>query len=535
MAKAIRFFVFSIILIIAGNSYSQNALQKKVSFALTNQPVEKVLAKMAQSGGISFSYNSDLIPLDSIVSINFKNSSISKSLYILLGRDFFYKTIGNHIVILKKQKEKIEKSKKIVCTFSGVIKNHTTNEVIIGATIYDLNKNYSALSDSTGFFKFSFIPETEFVGFSFSKEGFNDTLVFIKYKSNTTIDITLFPKKKPEEIIEKIKPKEINQIPPFNINDYKIVKTFVKPDMLLHANNLLLPDKRTFQFSILPTIGTNRSVSGAMINKISFNTIAGYSNGVEGVELGTINITKQNVEGFQFAGLGNVTGGYTKGFQAAGIFNRNAGNVSGFQLSGLSNIILDTLKGLQIGCFNYVKTNRGLQLGFINLADSSDGLSIGVLTIVKKGYFNASLFIDEMLMPNAVFKMGTHKFYNIWGLSASQEMWGLTYGVGFHRNQERKLSLNYDLSFTNMSFKKTFETQICMKVKLSADINYRINQRFDLFAGLSYNMFASDKIIDLALQNYIDKTSNSKVNSFDFRSVRMQHWPGALLGLKYRI
>jgi hypothetical protein len=306
--------------------------------------------------------------------------------------------------------------------------------------------------------------------------------------------------------------------------------------MLSHAKNLNIFEKRIGQFSIVPYIGTNRRISGAIVNHISFNAIAGYSNGVNGVELGTLlNISKNEVKGFQFAGVGNITGGNTNGFQAASVFNRNVGNVSGLQLSGFSNIVLDSLKGVQIGFVNFVKINKGFQFGIINMADSSSGVSIGFITVVKKGYYNLSVFTDEMLIPNISFKMGTHKFYNIWGLSANKEMWGLTYGFGIHPKPENKTSLNYDLSFTQMSYKKTFEIQFCIKTKLQADLNIRLNKKLDIFTGISYNIFASDKIIDTELQNHITNITNSYIFTTTFKSARMQHWPGVSLGLKYVI
>lgn len=532
MDKVIRILFVCSIIILAENCFAQSIIQRKISVVSTNQSIEKVLAKISQTGNVCLSYNSDIIPLDSVVSVSFKNISISKSLTILLGRNFYFKTFGNHIVILKKENKKTENNKKATCTISGIVYNSATNEKISGVTIFDISKRYSALTDSTGFYRIEFIPENESIELSFSKEFFTDTIVFLKTK-NANIDIRITKKTRKQEDLTRISPREVLEIPQFNINDYKLVKLFVNPNMILHAQNLLLPDKRTFQFSILPPLSTNKNVSGAFINRISFNAIAGYSNGVDGVELGTLNISKQDVNGFQFSGLGNITGGNTNGLQIAGVFNRNAGNVKGFQLSGFSNIILDTLKGLQISCVNYVKTNRGVQFGLINLADSSDGVSIGFITVVKKGYYNVSLFTDEMLMPNAVFKMGTHRFYNIWGLSASKEMWGLTYGVGFHQNQVKKISQNYDLSFTNMSFKKPFETQICMKIKLSAELNYKLTHSFDLFGGLSYNLFVSDRTVDIDLQKYVNRISNSKINSFNFKSVAAQHWPGVLFGIKY--
>jgi hypothetical protein len=541
MEKAIRNIViysatFLVLSFASLKGYSQtNFLEKVISISVSNETVEKVLSKISKKVEANFSYNSDLIPLDSVVSMNVNNVRTSKALSVLLGKNYYFKTLGNHIIILKRNVINVENPKKTTCTITGFVYNSLTNEKISNTSIFDLNKNFSVLTDSNGFYKLTFMPEKAFIGLGFCKSSFNDTVVFVK-ATTSTIDIRLNPNARKIEHFEKIQTKKANEIPQFNINEYKIVQTFVKADMLAHAKNIDIQEKRTAQFSILPYIGTNRNISGAIVNRISFNAIAGYSSGVEGAELGTLlNISKNDVKGFQFSGFGNITGGNTKGFQAAGFFNRNIGNVSGVQMSGFSNIVLDTLKGVQLGCVNYVKTNKGFQLGIINMADSSYGVSIGFLSIVKKGYYNLSLFTDEMLMANLTFKMGTHKFYNIWGLSANKEMWGLTYGVGIHRHPEKKLSFNYDLSVTNMSYKKTFETQVCLKTKLSADINYRLSPKIEVFTGLAYNVFTSDKINDTALQNYVSEITITKTYSTTFKSVTLQHWPGFEFGFKWRL
>lgn len=538
MEKVIKhFIVFGIYILIlffvSETIFAQtNPLDKKISIIIRNETVEKTLNSISKNTGVNFSYNSDIIPLDSIISITLKNKTISKSLNGLLGNNYFFKSLGNHIIILKRNSLK----NHATCTINGFIINSPTGEKIPNVTIYDLNKNFSTLSDSNGYYKISFLPETETIGLGFCKNHFRDTILFIKSNITTNINVSLEPSLRVNGNIEKLQPKLPSTIFILNINDYRIVKRFVKNEMLLHAKNLNIYEKRIGQFSILPYIGTNRRISGAIVNRISFNAIAGYSNGLNGVELGTLlNISKNNVKGFQISGFGNITGGNTNGVQIAGVFNRNIGNVGGVQFSCFSNIILDTLKGIQIGAVNFVKTNNGFQLGIINMADSSSGVSIGFMTVVKKGYYNLSVFTDELLMPNIAFRMGTHKFYNIWGLSASKEMWGLTYGFGFHRKPEKKFSLNYDFSLTQMSYKKTFEIQFCMKTKLQADLNIRLNKKIDLFTGISYNIFASDKIIDLELQNHITNITNSYISTTTFKSVRIQHWPGVSLGLKYRL
>lgn len=535
MEKIIRnliicFISFSIHLFVLKTSYAQkNPLDKRISVSTTNKSIENTLNYISANNGVVFSYNSDIIPLNSTVSINLRNKTISKILFSILGNKYYFKTLGNHIIILKQS----DIRNKITCTITGQITNSITGEKLSNASIYDLSKNFSTLSDSNGFYKLIFTPESESINLGFSKNNYTDTLIFIKSAITLNINIKLKPN---FTEIEKIKTKQLSSITEFNINEYNLVKRFVKTDMLSHAKNLNIFEKRIGQFSILPYIGTNRRISGAIVNHISFNAIAGYSNGVNGVELGTLlNISKNEVKGFQFAGVGNITGGNTNGFQAASVFNRNVGNVSGLQLSGFSNIVLDSLKGVQIGFVNFVKINKGFQFGIINMADSSSGVSIGFITVVKKGYYNLSVFTDEMLIPNISFKMGTHKFYNIWGLSANKEMWGLTYGFGIHPKPENKTSLNYDLSFTQMSYKKTFEIQFCIKTKLQADLNIRLNKKLDIFTGISYNIFASDKIIDTELQNHITNITNSYIFTTTFKSARMQHWPGVSLGLKYGI
>lgn len=527
--------IFLTLIFLSKTTYSQsNPLNNKISISVSNTSLKNALNIISKKTGICFSFNSDILSLDSTVSLSLTNKTISKVLYHLIGKNYYLKTLGNHIIILKRDDAKINNSSLI--TINGYITNAETGEILPNVTIYDLNKNYSALSDSNGYFKIRFIPETETIGLGFSKNKFSDTIVFIKSAITSPINISLHLNSREIENIEKLQLKQPKIISSFNINDLGIVKSFVRADMLIHAKNLNIYETRTGQFSILPYIGTNRKISGAIVNRISFNAIAGYSNGVNGVELGTLlNISKNDVKGFQFSGFGNITQGKTKGFQVASVFNRNIGNVSGLQLSGLSNIVLDTLKGVQIGFVNYVRVNKGFQFGIINMVDSSSGVSIGFISVAKKGYYNLSVFTDEMLMPNIAFKMGTNKFYNIWGLSAEKDMWGLTYGFGIHPKPEKKYSFNYDFSLTQMSYKKPFEVQFCMKTKLLSDLNIKLGKRFDLFTGLSLNVFCSDKLIDLELQDHITNITNSFISTTTFKSVRMQIWPGLEIGIKYRL
>ncbi len=153
-----------------------------------------------------------------------------------------------------------------------------------------------------------------------------------------------------------------------------------------------------FQVSFITPLGTNGLKSGEYINQFSLNAIAGYSGGVDGVELaGVANVTNGNVFGFQGAGVGNIVSGNVdavqlagvlnlnkgnlKGIQGASVINLNGGETKGVQLAGVLNAGMKNLKGIQIaGTLNTVlENNNGFQLaGVINTAlASTDGGQIG--------------------------------------------------------------------------------------------------------------------------------------------------------------
>ena len=533
----VRFSLFLFFLCYSLCGFSQaNPIEKRMSLSVSNEPIGRILVTITQKTAVRFSYNSDIIPLDSLVSLNCTNVPISTILKQLLGKCCSFITMGNHIIFLKKTIKKREKMVQENAVITGQIFDFETNRKLANVSVIDMNTQKVTLTDSNGLYSLTLPSKVASLALLYTKENNDDTIVMTGNKQVSTIAIQLHSKPKPIETFDKLEPKRILFVTTNDIAAYGLVHAFVNVEMVTHSKNIAFQEKRIAQFSLLPYLGTNSRISGSIINHFSVNAVAGYSNGLLGFEIGTVlNISKRDVNGVQIAGFGNITGGNTKAFQIASVFNQTVGNASGLQMAGFSNVVLDTLRGVQIGALNFAKINKGFQLGIINVVDSSDGVSIGFVSIVSKGDYNLSFYTDEMLMTNLTFKMGAHTFYNIWGLSANMEMWGLTYGVGIHSFPEKKISFNYDLRFTNMSYKKAFEMQVCLNTKFSTDLNYSITSNIDLFAGLSYNIFSSDKISDVALQEYVSKITKSYILETQFKSVKMQLWPGAQLGLKLRM
>lgn len=138
--------------------------------------------------------------------------------------------------------------------------------------------------------------------------------------------------------IDKLKPQTVH-LETGQVNKTQIVSWLVLDEALIIADNLNIYEKKVGQISLVPFIGSNSLVSGAMVNNTSLNILVGYNGGIEGVEVGgLLNIDKNYMYGVQIGGIGNIVGAETDGLQISGFFNINTGSVKGCQIAGFNNI-----------------------------------------------------------------------------------------------------------------------------------------------------------------------------------------------------
>ncbi len=139
-------------------------------------------------------------------------------------------------------------------------------------------------------------------------------------------------------------------------------------------------NNRPFQVTFITPLGTNGTGSPRIINKLSFNILAGYNGGVDGFELGGfLNLSDDYVKGVQIAGFGNIVGGDIEAAQIAGFMNIDGGEVNGVQTSGFMNIVGGEVSGLQTsGFINIAGGNaEAVQIGgFANLSDALEGVQV---------------------------------------------------------------------------------------------------------------------------------------------------------------
>jgi hypothetical protein len=521
MNKTTGKFFMSLIIFLTFQMYVYSQiypLARKVTIHIHKQPIETVLMSISHSADVIFSYNSDILPLDSVVSVNYTNTEIQKILNQLFQNRYSYKTTGKYIIIQNKKTLPSDNS-QYRADVRGKIIDSETGEALPNTSVYSISGKQEILSDSSGLFKLTVDPGKEDLFIAVNNEHFEDTLLLIPVKNSDSLLIMLKPKVILDSLQQVLKRFDSGK----SIEKLAIASLFLSKDIIAHAHNIDYFTQRPAQISFLPFAGTNYRLSGSVSNNFSMNILSGYSYGVNGCEIGgLLNINRNFVKGFQAGGLGNITGGKTEGIQTAGLMNHNAGSVSGVQLSGFYNMTLDSLKGIQVsgfmnfcrehsegiqltgfsnisvgafsgtqisgfsnisskhfrglqlagfsnispgeirgvqisGFLNFADKVRGSQIGIVNIADSVSGISFGIFNFIRHGLHQFSFQVSETGCSSLRLSLGTHSFYSLFGLHLLPVDGSLVpgYEYGFGTYLFHKSRLNVNID-AGMSYFNSF-------------------------------------------------------------------------------
>lgn len=428
---------------------AQSLLDRTIPINVNRQRLENVLEILSNKGNFYFSYNSNIIKKDSLVTLSATNKSVHQILQILLTDHYEFIESGNYIIIRKAPIKATIVTKKAVTDnrfylVSGYVLDNDTYLQLPDASIYEKTQLASALTNSEGYFKLRLKQKTKRAILTVSKEFYQDTSVLVDPGYNQQVTVTISPITtgtisiiSPEDFLApdqlKVRVQKDSTITEYTYTktDSSIVEQTGMGRFLLSAaqkvQSINLKNfftSRPFQLSLTPGLSTQGKLSGQVINNVSFNVFGGYTGGVNGAEIGGLfNINKKYVQYFQAAGLFNIAGGHmhgfqlggihnmvldsVKGFQAAGVNNHVTGSFSGFQLGGVYNHVGDSVKGFQAagvanfshkkasgvqlaGVINFANRDmRGAQIaGVANYAKNLKGLQIGVINIAdtSSGY-----------------------------------------------------------------------------------------------------------------------------------------------------
>lgn len=562
----------------------ENHLEKLISLELTSKKINEVLSKMEEKGNFYFSYDAEIVPIDSVVSVQVNNREVRDILQKLLPSRLNYKSVGNHVVIFSKAKDK-----KQPIIISGHITDGRNNSPLANATIYEPGNNLIASTDANGYYEMSISQEADRLGITASKSGYKQEVIYVNPLSAGNLDFKLL---KEEKKVENLNSKPLDYP---DVDERALVKLMVPQRVMDNADNLTLFEKAQTQISFLPGLGTAGLLNGSTTNKLSLNVLGGYSQATDGLELGgLLNINRQDMIGCQLAGVGNITGRFVKGFQAAGMLNFNGldlngvqmagfsninggelkgwqvagfsnvlnGKLEGIQMSGFSNVALEDVDGFQVsgfsnvaaeritklqlsgftnyakvnegvqlsGFFNYVQSNKRFQISVINYADSSSGVSFGLVSYVRHGYHVWEISGTETFPVNMSFRSGVKRFYNIFEAGVGNNVFRATYGVGTMPSLGRKLDLSMDLTGSTVFYAQNPDWDyLPYMARFDVMLNIQAKPKFAIAIGPSISYYVQPlnpekQINKLSSYQFYERTSDSWYH---------QAWIGGKLALRF--
>lgn len=517
---------------------------------MKRQPVLTVLNELSRQGNFHFSYTSDVVRNDSLVTVSAQHKSVKQVLDMLFGGSRQYREVGDHIII-----QHIAPDQTRTFIVSGYVKDRETGTSIVNATVYEKQQFISTLTNDQGFFRLRLKSSERLpAAITVSKDLYRDTTLTVHAGLDQEMDVS-------------IRPAPPVNLAPVDVGVEKkwLGKFFLSSKQRMQSINLnrFFADK-PFQYSLVPGLGTHGKLDAQVINKFSINMIGGYAAGLSGFEMGSVfNIDKKDVTGFQAAGVFNMVGGQVKGaqmagvhnmvldtlkgFQAAGVFNIVDGKVQGTQMAGVfnmskdsmqglqaagafnmtrgpmrgaqmaggfnytdslqhglqaaggGNISTDTVEGLQIaGGFNYAKNLKGVQIGVVNIADTSSGYSFGLVNIVKKGgYYRVAFAANELAPWNLAVKTGNKKFYSILqagvNTAHNHKIFIFGYGVGRDWPLYRRLSLTTEFNSLNVYLGDW--GHLAQLLRLQPALTYRLGKYCTIFAGPAFSIYSAEEAL----------------------------------------
>ncbi|WP_236976012.1 carboxypeptidase-like regulatory domain-containing protein [Membranihabitans maritimus] len=509
-------------------SYGQNYLARHISLdPIQKTSIGNILERLQEGQDFYFSFNSDLIPEDSIISVDGFRGTLRNYLQTIFDQDYELKTTPGYIIIRFAPRSmelnvNIEQTDQAL-VISGKILDEISQTPINNVSIYERNVPASTLSDKNGLFSLSLKRPGSSNWITISRENYKDTTLLIF---------------SPVQIQSSTNARKYVYFPEQNNNGSKLFESFFGRLFISSRQRIQQMNIGGFfafspyQISLAPGFSTQGLFTSQIVNQVSINLTGGYTAGVNGVEVaGGFNINHKDARYAQVAGLFNLVGGQAKGVQLAGganiimekvkgvqvsgILNSTAASnglqiagainrtreANGIQIAGISNTASLQMEGVQLtglynrassinglqfsgltnhakkisgaqiaGCMNIAKKVQGIQIApLINIADSSD-YPIAFLNFIKNGQKSISLAINESGIPGAAFRSGGKVLYGFIGVSyhsspQNNPLYSPEGGIG--ARLYRSLIFNLDVEITNRTntdFKSQSYSQVSFRI-----------------------------------------------------------------------
>ncbi|PPK87396.1 hypothetical protein CLV84_0336 [Neolewinella xylanilytica] len=417
-----------------------------ITFSRTN--LSEALHALSELADFSFSVNAELLAGSPVISGRFREVTVLDVLQHILPPEIELRHSGNSVILLRAPEAHREPQAPMEYEIQGEVRDAVTGLPLNGATVVEVSRGKSTLSDREGNFSLRVVARSAQLGLSFSKVGYRDTALLLPFDAHPPRVLLLpIPPDAPPPVTA-LAPDSL----PRTVETVGVGRLLLSRELVISARNIAGYTTRKYQLSFTPRLSTNFKIAGSVKNDYSVNLLGGYGYGVGKMELGGVfNIDRKDISGLQGSGVFNLVGGDVNGVQLAGVANVVRNGVRGVQVAGGLNLVrgdqagwqvsgggnyADTVSGSQIGVVNVSKVQRGLQIGLVNVNDSVAGTSIGLVSIVRrKGHYTIEAAATEFLPLNLTLRAGTTRLYNIYGVgyATGRDESYLSLGLGLGR------------------------------------------------------------------------------------------------------
>jgi len=555
-------------LFLAGQTaYSEQA-------AVETVPLKTILLKLETTFHVKFSYIDQQIAGINVNTTETK-SNLSESLQeILKGTHISFKMMDDENVVLFRE--------PVIKEINDIHKGNVRGLVIDQVTHLPVNDVEVALSgikvrpddegqfhfDDLAYGKYELIVESKKYEKMNREIVLNQAILFIE-----AIKLTMI---KQDSMVTKA----------LNANPHQV---------LVDSNNqsgnkspvLSGPMNRFFQFALWPTMNTNQSVSGPVINNFSMNILSQSPLGLQGLEIGVIgNYERSFIKGLQVSCGGNSSQSYMHGVQVALGANVVSDDVHGLQVAGGANLS-DHLSGGQTGVFNYSNTVEGgqvgginlskekvngaqvsaiynqtritrgvqagtvnqseeisgvqagvvnigrkvngVQIGLINISDDNSGAAIGLLNFIKNGRHHFDFSVNESRFIHVAYKHGNKYFYTIYDIGLDQlgrpPRWSAGIGLGAQIYEYKIFEATFELSTHQINENVFWDRHLNLLNTGKWIFNFKVYKDIGIYAGLNSNLLVSRVNDGSAI-------SKGRVYTYDHERTWVRSWFGYMVGIR---
>lgn len=403
--------------------FGQQNLQCPITLRANSISIGEILKHIEAECNVSFSYLSEAIPTDSVVSCEMSNKSAQFVLLKVLGKGLITKQIGSTILLKQISTNKTPEKSIETVKIRGIITDKSTNQQLTDVTVFSSEDLKPVLTDSSGFFELE-IPKRKRTILIVKRQEYLDTLVYVSSEKQND-DVQIIKLSRIPQL--KLKIDSLRK----EIDSLLVMKWFDKTAFQKHSKNLggLILRKKSVQLSLVPGLSTNGQLNSANTSKVSLNLIGGYSGGISGIEIGALsNIVKRDMNGIQIAGVANIVGKNVNGLQSSGVAGITLGKVTGMQSSGIVSIARRGVRGWQSSGFLNIagKQLYGFQAsGFLNIASKITGAQFS--TWGNLAYYDLTGIQITTILNIATNVKGAQ--FSSWANIAHRDLCGLQLGT----------------------------------------------------------------------------------------------------------